>query len=162
MAWLAEHWIVLAAFVGCNVLAASSGAIFRPGRWYLSLRKPGWTPPNWAFPVVWTTLFLANALSGALVWTAADPGQRFAPMLVYGVSLGLNALWSALFFGLRRMSWALGEVLLLWLSIALTAAAFAPISLAAAALQLPYLLWVSVASVLNWRMMQLNRPSQPA
>lgn len=162
MEWLAEHWAVLAAFIGCNFLAASSGAIFRPGSWYLNLRKPGWTPPNWAFPVVWSALFLANALSGALFWTAAEPGERVTPMVIYGGSLGLNALWSALFFGMRRMGWAMGEVLLLWLSIALTALVFAPISPIAAVLQLPYLLWVSIASMLNLRMLQLNPGSHPA
>lgn len=162
MDWLSNHWQVLAAFIGCNFLAASSGAVFRPGRWYLSLRKPAWTPPNWAFPVVWTALFLANALSGALVWVAAGPGERATLMIVYGVSLGLNALWSALFFGMRRMDLALAEVVLLWLSIALTAAVFAPISPAAALLQLPYLLWVTIASALNLRLLQLNASPQPA
>jgi tryptophan-rich sensory protein len=156
MEWLAAHWQTLGVFLACNFAAATSGAVFRPGLWYLGLRKPPWTPPNWAFPVVWTLLFLANALSGALVWTAAQPEERLAPMLAYGLSLSFNALWSALFFGLRRMDWALAEVTLLWLSIAAVAILFAPISAPAALLQTPYLLWVTIASLLNLRMLQLN------
>lgn len=147
--------LALLAFVAANMAAASSGAIFKPGAWYASLRKPGWTPPNWAFPVVWSVLYLANAAAGFLVWREA--GWAAWPALsLYVVSLGFNFAWSLLFFGLRRMDWALWEVSGLWLSIAATLLAFAPISPWAAALIAPYLAWVSVAALLNLRMVQLN------
>lgn len=151
-----ESWTALGVFFAINFAAASSGAVFRPGSWYETLRKPSWTPPNWAFPVVWTTLFCANAVAGWLVWEAR--GLDAAPALtLYGVSLLLNAGWSALFFGLKRMDWALAEVALLWASLAAIIAAFAPISTVAALLVAPYLVWVTIASALNWRMLQLNR-----
>jgi tryptophan-rich sensory protein len=135
----------LAAFVGLNFATASSGAVFRPGEWYAALRKPGWTPPNWAFPVVWTTLFLMIAVSGWRVWEAQ--GLDALPALaVYALSLGLNAAWSLLFFGMRRMDWALAEVVVFWLSILAVIVVFAPIDALAAWLLAPYLAWVAIAA----------------
>jgi len=143
-------------FLAINLAAAASGAVFKPGAWYQALRKPTWTPPNWAFPVVWSLLYLANATAGWRVWEAH--GWEAAPALAaYGASLVCNAAWSALFFGLRRMDWALWEVGALWLSIAVVLVLFAPLDTLAAALLVPYLAWVSVAAALNWRMVQLNR-----
>jgi tryptophan-rich sensory protein len=154
-------WLALGVFVAVNFAAASSGAVFKPGAWYANLRKPGWIPPNWAFPAVWSVLFCMNAAAGWLVWETA--GAQAAPALaVYGVSLVLNAAWSLLFFGLRRMDWALAEVGVFWLSLAAVIAAFAPIRPLAALLLLPYLAWVSIAALLNLRMLQLNRPEPAA
>jgi len=150
-----ESAVALAVFILVNFAVSVSGAVFRPGEWYENLRKPGWTPPDIAFPIVWTILFLCNAVSGWLVWEAA--GLSAAPALsVYAASLLLNAAWSALFFGLKRMQAALWEVCALWSSIALVAALFRAHSPAAAALQLPYLVWVTVAAALNFRLLGLN------
>ena len=146
----------LFAFFAANFLAASSGAIFKPGDWYAGLNKPGWTPPNWAFPVVWTTLFSMNAVAGWLVWRDAGPSAGVA-WVAYGGGLVVNAMWSALFFGRRRMDLALVDNVALWLAVLAQIALFAPISPAAALLGVPYLLWVSLAGVLNWRMITLNR-----
>lgn len=148
--------IALGVFVVLNFLAASSGAFFKPGAWYEGLAKPGWTPPNWAFPVVWSVLYLMNAASGWLVWQAG--GMAAAPALaVYVASLVLNAGWSAMFFGLRRMDLGLVNVALLWLSIVAVAVMFWPFSQIAAALQLPYLVWVSIATALNFTVWRMNR-----
>jgi len=148
------------AFLAVNFAAASSGAIFKPGDWYEGLSKPPWTPPNWAFPTVWSVLFLMNTVAGWLIWEARgwDAGFAYA---VYGTSLVVNAAWSALFFGMKRMDWSLVDVAGLWLSIVAVMAVFAPISPAAAALQIPYLLWVTLAGVLNVRMIQLNPAVTP-
>jgi len=95
------------------------------------------------------------AASGWLGWEAA--GLQAAPALVlFGVHLCINAAWSFLFFGLKRLDWAMAEVVLLWLSIAAMIAVFAPISLTAALLLAPYLLWVSIAATLNLALLQLN------
>ncbi|MFN7056063.1 TspO/MBR family protein [Hyphomonas sp.] len=148
--------IALGVFIALNFLTSLSGALFKPGAWYQSLAKPGWTPPNWAFPLVWSALYLMNAVSGWLVWQAA--GMAALPALcVYLVSLILNAGWSAMFFGLRRMDLGLVNVALLWLSILAVAILFWPYSPIAAALQLPYLLWVSIASALNFTVWRMNR-----
>ena len=156
-----DHWGSFALFVAACFATASSGAIFKPGAWYDALRKPTWTPPNWAFPVVWTVLFVMIAIAGWLAWrTAGWDGS--AALSIYGAQLVLNALWSALFFGLRRPDLALAEVALLWLSIAATILAFARIDLAAAWLMAPYLMWVSVAAALNHAIWRLNRGGQAA
>lgn len=150
-----ESLIALALFVLVNLAAASSGAFFRPGAWYAALAKPPWTPPNWAFPVVWSLLFVLNAVAGWLVWLAGGM-EAAGALAIYGVSLVINASWSGVFFGLRRMGLGLMVVAALWLSIAAVMAAFAPFSLVAAAMLGPYLVWVTIASALNLRVWQLN------
>ncbi|NBU28738.1 MAG: tryptophan-rich sensory protein [Caulobacteraceae bacterium] len=147
--------IALAVCLGVCFAAASSGAAFRPGAWYAALRKPGWTPPNWAFPVVWSVLFCAMAVSVWRVWETAGL-TAWPALLLFAVHLAVNALWSFLFFGLRRLDWAMGEVVGLWLIIAAVIAVFAQISLFAALLLAPYLAWVTVAAFLNLRLLQLN------
>lgn len=144
----------LAAFAGLCVLVALSGVVFKPGPWYRALAKPSWTPPNWAFPAVWTILYMMIAVSGWLVWREA--GLAAVPFGVYGVQLVLNGLWSGLFFGLRRPGLALLDIAALWLAVALNIAVFAPISPAAAWLLAPYLAWVTVAAALNRAVWRLN------
>jgi translocator protein len=147
----------LVVFFVLSFSAASSGAVFRPGEWYQNLRKPKWTPPNWAFPLVWSVLFCAIAVSGWLVWEAA--GLAAWPALaLYAIHLLVNAAWSFLFFGIKRLDWAMAEVICLWMVILAVAIAFAPISLPAALLLTPYLAWVTVAAALNLRLLQLNGP----
>jgi tryptophan-rich sensory protein len=145
------------AFIGVNVLTAMSGAVNKPGDWYEQLDKPDWRPPNWAFPVVWTILFAMIAVAGWMAWEAGG-GFTGAPLAMsfYALQLILNALWSYLFFGLRRPDWALAEAGALWLSILATVLAFMPISLGAAALMTPYLIWVGVAFALNRSILRRN------
>lgn len=148
---------VLLTFIAVNVLAASSGAVFKPGPWYASLEKPSWCPPNWLFAPAWSVLFLLNAWVGSRVYEAA-PAEGLVPLMVlYGVSLALNAAWSGLFFGLKRPDWAFREVILLWVSVLAQIIAFAPVDMTAALWLLPYLAWVSFAAFLNLTMWRLNR-----
>jgi tryptophan-rich sensory protein len=157
-----ENWPVLLAFIGVCILTASSGAIFTPGRWYEELDKPPWTPPNWAFGPAWTVIFALIAYSGYVFWMAAPAEARFFPLIIYGVQLALNAGWSALFFGLKRMDLALGDAILMLVAIAANMIAFYPYSPEAAWLLAPYLLWVSFASVLNYAILRRNTPrAQP-
>ena len=152
----------LLGFVVACVLVASSGAVFRPGAWYESLRKPWWRPPNWLFAPAWTALYIMIAISGWLVWRKAGFAGAAAPLAVYGVQLLLNAAWSGFFFGLRRMDLALVDVSLLWLSILALILLFAPIDATAAWLLVPYLAWVSFAAFLNLTMLRLNPAARPA
>jgi len=147
-------------FFLASAAAAAPGIVFRPGDWYRSLAKPPWCPPDWLFAPVWSVLYLSIAASGWLVWREAGAGGAQA-LIVYGVHLVLNALWSTVFFGLRRPGTAFIEVVCLWLSIVATIVAFHAIDKAAAYLLVPYLLWVSFAVGLNFRIWQLNevRPS---
>lgn len=135
--------------------AAAPGIIFRPGVWYRNLVKPPWCPPDWLFGPVWSVLYLCIAVSGWLVWREAGvAGLRV--LAIYGVHLVLNGLWSTVFFGMRRVGLAFIEILCLWLGIVATLFAFHPIDETAAYLLLPYLLWVSFAAGLNFRIWQLN------
>ncbi|MEM6667331.1 MAG: TspO/MBR family protein [Pseudomonadota bacterium] len=146
----------LFVFIGLNVATAMSGAVFKPGDWYDSLTKPPWQPPKWAFPVAWTLFYAMIAVAGWLVWTAAGTQGTLFAFALYGVQLLLNAGWSGVFFGMRKMRLALWEVGALWLSIAATILAFLPHSQGAALLMVPYLAWVSFAAFLNWTMIRLN------
>lgn len=144
-------------FLGVNVLAACSGAVFGPDGWYRALAKPSWQPPDWLFPIAWTALYLMIAVAGWLVWNASAPSSAINLAIgLYGVQLVFNALWSWLFFGLKRMDWALIDCIAMAVSIAATVIAFWPISTLAALLMLPYLAWVSFATFLNWTILRLN------
>jgi translocator protein len=146
----------LGIFVLACVAVAASGALFRPGAWYETLRKPWWRPPNWLFAPAWTVLYVTIAISGWLVWRQVGLAGAALPLAVYAAQLLSNAAWSWLFFGRRRMDLALVDVILLWLLIALTIGLFAPISSTAAGLLVPYLAWVSFAAFLNFTMLRLN------
>lgn len=145
-------FLSLAIILVMVVLMATTGAVFKPGEWYETLQKPSWTPPNWAFPVVWSVLYLMIAAAGWLVWETA--GWTLA-MAFWCAQLALNGAWSWLFFGRRRMDLAFVDVVLLWLAIAGFVLLAWPISTLASLLFLPYLVWVTVAATLNltvWRM----------
>ncbi|TVQ56201.1 MAG: tryptophan-rich sensory protein [Rhodobacteraceae bacterium] len=148
---------VLLGFIAVNVLAAMSGAVFKPGPWYEALEKPWWNPPKWAFPVAWTAIFALIVIAGWWAWRAAG-GFAGAPwaFVFYGLQLLLNAGWSAVFFGMRRPDLALVEVGALWLSIAVTAALFFRIAPEPGALMLVYLAWVTFAARLNHKIWRLN------
>lgn len=149
-----DSFLALAVFVALCFAAASTGAIFQPGAWYKALKKPAWTPPELAFPIVWSVLYVLIAVAGWRVWEARGL-IAWPELTVWTVSLALNAAWSWIFFGLRHMGWALVEVAFLWASIAATIWLFAPIDALAAWLLVPYLVWVTIAAALNaqvWRM----------
>ncbi|MDZ7824092.1 MAG: TspO/MBR family protein [Ahrensia sp.] len=149
-----------AIIIGLLVFAAaSSGALFKPGEWYFNLKKPRWNPPNWAFPVVWSLLYMCIGYAGWLVWNAAGFGLA---MVVWGSQLVLNAGWSWLFFGRRRMDQAFVEVCFLWVSIALFIVLAWPISKLAAYLFMPYLLWVTIAATLNRTVWRMNPDQVPS
>lgn len=126
--------------------------------WYPTLAKPPWTPPSWLFGPVWTLLYAVMAVAAWLVWRRG--GLRLAanrlPLAVYALQLLLNCAWSWLFFGLQRPVWALADVALLWLAIAVTAVLFLRRVRTAGWLMLPYLAWVTYAAALNLAIVRLN------
>ncbi len=148
-------WITLAALLAATFGAASTGALFQPGPWYRALRKPSWTPPDWAFPVVWTTLYLAMAFAA---WRVAyAPSAWATPALAFWAwQVVMNALWSPIFFGLRRLGAALVALVGLWIAVALTTAAFYLVDAWAGLLMTPYLVWVSIAGALNFALWRMN------
>jgi translocator protein len=136
--------------------AASFGGIFMPGEWYAALKKPSWNPPAWIFGPVWTTLYTMMAVAAWLVWKRGGFAAQRRPLALFLAQLVLNATWTPLFFRLHWPGIAFAEIVLLWLTIAATLAAFRPVNRAAAWLLAPYLVWVGFAAVLNFTLWRLN------
>ena len=147
----------LAGFVVLCFSAAAFGSQFMPGEWYAALKKPSWNPPNWIFGPVWSALYTMMAVAAWLVWRRGGFKLNRLPLALFLTQLFLNSLWSWLFFGLKNPALAFGEIVLLWLGIGGTIVAFWPRQRTAAWLLVPYLLWVSFASGLNFTLWQLNR-----
>lgn len=141
-------------------LAGVIGSIFTASSiegWYLLLEKPAFNPPSWIFFPVWTALYTLMGVSLYLVWEKGLQRREVKTgVLLFGLQLGLNILWSLLFFGLRSPYYAFLEILVLWLAIPLTMVQFWKISKAAFILLIPYLLWVSFAALLNYQIWVLN------
>lgn len=139
---------------GLGGIATSSSV----SSWYLTLTKPPWNPPSWVFGPVWTLLYILMGVAAWLVWRlgVGDPKVRVA-LVLFGVQLLLNLLWSVLFFGLRSPGWALLEIVVLWAFILATLLAFYRLRPAAGLLLVPYQLWVTFATALNTAIWWLNR-----
>jgi tryptophan-rich sensory protein len=154
----APKWIAAAAAFGAVALCSWIGsAATAPAllSWYPSLAKPWFTPPNWAFPVAWTTLFAMMGYASWLVWMAGGRRAQGA-LAVYGGHLALNALWSVTFFGFQSPGAGLIVLVPFAAAIAATLAAFRPFSRRAAWLMAPYLAWVLFAGVLNGAIWAMN------
>lgn len=152
--------VKLAASILVCLAAGWIGAIFTTRSipiWYAGLAKPSFTPPNGLFGPVWTLLYILMGIALFLVWRKAphSAGAGLA-LVLFLVQLILNVLWSILFFGFRSPALGLGNILFLWAAILVTMILFFRITPAAGALFVPYLLWVSFASVLNFAIWRLN------
>jgi benzodiazapine receptor len=145
----------LIVFLAMVAAAALVGSQFGPGQWYVALQKPSWTPPNWLFGPVWTILYVAIALAGWSVWRSRALSIT-KPILLWLLQLVLNGLWSWLFFGLRRPDLALIDIVALLIAICWFIASAKKISRIGAWLFVPYALWVSFATALNFSIWQLN------
>lgn len=153
--------IKLVVCLALTFSAALLGSLFTRNAisdWYANLNKPSFNPPGWLFGPVWTALYVLMAVSAAIVWhKGLDKAAVRIALALFLLQLILNGLWTPLFFGLRMPLVAFIEIVLLWASIGLTILAFARVSLAAAVLLLPYILWTSFAAVLNLSIWLLNR-----
>lgn len=151
-------WIKIALAIGlCLGVGFLGSLVTTPSivGWYATLVKPSFNPPNWIFGPVWTTLYILMGISLYLVWTSRTSKRNMAQNLFY-LQLGLNALWSYLFFGLQNPLLAMWDIVALWIAIFLTIRAFVPVSKTAAYLLFPYLAWVSFAAFLNFSIVLLN------
>ena len=139
--------------------AAAVGGLFGAGGqsgWYAELAKPSWTPPSWLFGPVWTVLYGMMAVAAWLVWLRRRRRPTAAPLAAFAVQLAFNAAWSPLFFGLHRPDLAFADIVLLWLALVATVWLFLRRSALAGLLLVPYLLWVSFATALNFAIWRLN------
>jgi tryptophan-rich sensory protein len=124
--------------------------------WYASLNRPSFNPPNWIFGPVWTTLYILMGISLFLVWKQEPGRNRNRAIGVFLFQLLLNFLWSFIFFYFNEIGLALIEIILLWISIVVMLVLFYRVKPLAAYLNIPYLLWVSFATVLNAAYYTLN------
>jgi translocator protein len=125
--------------------------------WYLTIQKPWFNPPSWIFAPVWTSLYILMGVALYRVWRQPPSPARQLAFILFGVQLTLNFCWSFLFFYLHQPFLALIEILLMWLFILLTIFQFAKVDKWAPWLLVPYIVWVSFATILNAAIWQLNR-----
>lgn len=125
--------------------------------WYAGLAKPSWTPPDMVFPFAWTLLYILMAIALWRLWDRHEPSaERGTALTLFFIQLGLNLTWSPVFFGFEAIGWGLAIILALWLAIAATIWACAPLDRVAALLLAPYLAWVSYATALNLAIFAMN------
>jgi translocator protein len=125
--------------------------------WYVNLKKPSFNPPGWIFGPVWTLLYALMGISLYMILKAESHHLKNTAYALFGVQLMLNFWWSFIFFNARELGWALVEILVLWVVILSMILVFYRISKPAALLQIPYLLWVSFATVLNATLWWMNK-----
>ena len=125
--------------------------------WYLTINKPAFTPPNWAFPTVWTTLFVLIGIAAYRVWQKRQTVEHVPRVAaIYAMQLLLNLMWSFLFFYAHQIDAAFFEILVLLAMIAINGYVFFRIDKIAGLLFIPYFLWVSYATVLTYTIMRMN------
>lgn len=129
------------------------GTLTIPGEWYAALEKPFFNPPNWVFGPVWTVLYLMIAFVGWRVWHREERGSL---MSLWVLQMGLNFLWSPIFFAVQEPLWALGVIVLLFLTLLLFMRVAWRQDRLSAVLFVPYLAWVGFATLLNAAIVVLN------
>ena len=147
-------------WIGLCYLVAWTGAQVSPGiassEWYEALNKPDWNPPGWVFGPVWTILYTMMGIAAWLVWKQYGFSGAMPAFVAFLIQLGLNGLWSQIFFNLQEPGWAFAEIIVLLAAIVCTTYLFYQKSSAAGWLMVPYILWVAFASVLNGAIWVMN------
>jgi tryptophan-rich sensory protein len=153
---------VLGVIVGCELvgLVSTPFTLVAIPTWYASLNKPSFAPPNWIFAPVWTTLYCLMGIAAFLVWQRGSKKKNVKKALSYFLlQLFFNFLWSVLFFGLHSPLLGLIDIFALLVTLIITIYMFYNIVKPGAYLLVPYLLWVSFATILNFSLLLLNLPS---
>jgi tryptophan-rich sensory protein len=154
---LQKHVLAAAAWV--LIVAIAGGLATEVGTWYKALLQPPWKPPDWAFGVVWTCIFIASAFAWLEFWSRnPSANQKSMVSVLFLLNGAFNILWSVLYFKLHRPDWSMIEAVFLWASVAALIVVMIPVSSLAAWLMAPYLVWVSIAMALNWETIRLNGP----
>lgn len=155
----AQPWVYAAFVGGCLAIGALGGLATSRGlrRWYPSLRKPAFTPPNRVFGPAWTSIYVLTGTVGYRLWQRRDrPGAQDA-LRLWGVQIAANAAWSPLFFGAKRPDLALADLAVMWAALAKQTHAAWRVDRPAALMSVPYLAWISFAAALNEEIWRLNR-----
>jgi translocator protein len=125
--------------------------------WYQTINKPSWNPPSWIFAPVWTTLYIMMGIALYLVWTAeVKPAMKKTAIAFFVIQLVFNFFWSFIFFKQHQIGLAFVEIFVMFVFILMTIFSFARINKAAAWLLVPYISWVSFATILTYTIWQLN------
>jgi len=134
--------------------AASTGLMFKPGEWYDALNKPGFTPPNWLFPVAWSIIYLLLAWAGYRL--SLIPGSQQV-LALWAAQIALNTLWTPVFFGAHRIAAGMVILAVLWLVVAAMVVMALRLDLITGLILFPYLVWLCVAAALNFSILRHNR-----
>lgn len=154
-----NNWLALVIAIIIPLAIGGTAALFTVPNiqgWYQGLNKPSFNPPNWIFAPVWNTLYILMGIASYLVWRERKLKNVTPAISVYFIQLILNFFWSLIFFELHQPGFAFIEVLILWLFIFFTIISFSRINKTAAWLLVPYISWVSFASILNYEIWRLN------
>ncbi len=154
-----DWWKLIVAVIMCLMVGYIGSLATYPAipTWFATLNKPIFSPPNWLFAPVWTALYILMGISLYLVWVKGTKIKRNKEAInLFLIQLGLNFLWSFIFFGFRNPSLAFLEIIALWILLLMTILRFWKISKIAAYLLMPYIAWISFASILNLAIVLLN------
>ncbi len=150
-------------FIACITVTLAVGGIAGVAtatsinNWYVYLQKPWFNPPNYLFGPVWTILYLLMGISFFMILTTLSTAKkRTSAVAVFGIQLALNFAWSFIFFKYHQLGWALVEIIAMWISIFTMIIVFSRINKIAAIMQIPYISWVSFATLLNLAIWRLN------
>lgn len=155
---MSKTWKLIVSFV-LVFLVAGAGSVATYDSiptWYAGLNKPPYNPPNWIFGPVWTILYALMAISLFLIWKVKQNHKTIYARKIFFIQLGLNLLWSFVFFTAHQILLALVVILAMCASIIYTIILFRKINPKAGYLLIPYILWVSFASILNLSILLLN------
>ena len=153
------HWVKFVVSILMCQAAGTIGSLFTSSSiptWYAMLNKPAFNPPNWIFAPVWIFLYILMGISFYLIWIKSDVPNFGFLLSAFLLQLVLNAFWTIIFFGLKSPLYAFIEIIILWIMILICIISFYPVSKAASILLIPYILWVSLASILNFSLWRLN------
>ncbi|RJP25008.1 MAG: tryptophan-rich sensory protein [Candidatus Omnitrophota bacterium] len=156
---LTGKWLSLIFFLGiCIVMQAVASMLtfVSVNEWYQTLEKPSWTPPGWVFGPVWTFLYSSMGTAAWLIWEQRKCVNIQPALILFGIQLFLNGLWSGIFFAWQNIEAALCEIVVLWIAILWTMICFWNVRRLAGVLFLPYLIWVSYAALLTFAIWRLN------
>jgi len=152
-----NKYIGLLAWLAFTFTASAAAFFVDTGGWYAEIAKPDWNPPSWVFGPAWTVLYVMMAVAAWLVWCDGGWRKQKKALTFFCVQWAFNAIWTPVFFGFHQIGLALAIIAALWIAILLTMERFWRVSVLSMALMIPYLAWVTFASMLNLTIWLMNR-----